>query len=122
MVELNKRTGEEFRLNLADPRFAAALLGSDPRFGIDTTSPLFKPTSGMKTILEEQRQRKRDIDMDRHRETKPEIPLIESLKDTSGKMLEVSSLFHQQSDQHNKLSSAKFLVNKLKRKFESKTE
>ena len=64
--ELKKLTtanepASSFTLNVTDDRFSALLQG-DARFGIDPTSTLYKPTEGMKAILQEQRRRKRPSD------------------------------------------------------------
>lgn len=47
-----------FEVNVADPRFAALLDGSDERFGLDPTSANFKATKGMDAVLKEQRRRR----------------------------------------------------------------
>ena len=64
--ELKKLTtanepASSFSLNVTDDRFSALLQG-DARYGIDPTSTLYKPTEGMKAILQEQRRRKRPND------------------------------------------------------------
>jgi hypothetical protein len=42
---------EEFKVNVADPRFAAAFARDRPDFSIDPTSAAFKDTAGMRKIL-----------------------------------------------------------------------
>ncbi|CAN0450351.1 unnamed protein product, partial [Scytosiphon promiscuus] len=48
---------QDFRVDVADERFAAVLEG-DTRFGIDRTDSSFKDTEGMRSILEERSRRK----------------------------------------------------------------
>mmetsp|Transcript_11892 Transcript_11892/g.23019 ORF Transcript_11892/g.23019 Transcript_11892/m.23019 type:complete len:1066 (+) Transcript_11892:173-3370(+) len=52
-------SGQEFKIDTTDDRFAALLDGSDDRFGIDRTNPLYKETGAMKTLLEEQAKRRK---------------------------------------------------------------
>ncbi|KAL7464513.1 hypothetical protein ACHAXS_004847 [Conticribra weissflogii] len=52
-------SGQEFKIDTTDDRFAALLDGSDDRFGIDRTNPLYKETGAMKTLLEEQSKRRK---------------------------------------------------------------
>lgn len=55
-----KRSNEEnkdadnFELDLSDDRFKAVIEGSNPDFGIDPTANEFRPTEGMKKVLDEQ--------------------------------------------------------------------
>ncbi|EED21981.1 pre-rRNA processing protein Esf1, putative [Talaromyces stipitatus ATCC 10500] len=49
--------GDDFQVDVADPRFAS--LYESHEFAIDPTNPKFKPTSGMKALLEEGRKRRR---------------------------------------------------------------
>ncbi|EEA26089.1 pre-rRNA-processing protein esf1 [Talaromyces marneffei ATCC 18224] len=49
--------GDDFQLDVADPRFAN--LFESHEFAIDPTNPKFKATSGMKALLEEGRKRRR---------------------------------------------------------------
>ena len=50
-----------FQIDVKDARFQAVLDGGgDGRFGLDPTDPSFKPTSGMRVVLEEQRKRRRE--------------------------------------------------------------
>ena len=52
-------SGQEFKIDTTDNRFAALLDGTDDRFGIDRTNPLYKETGAMKTLLEEQTKRRK---------------------------------------------------------------
>ncbi|EED92817.1 predicted protein [Thalassiosira pseudonana CCMP1335] len=52
-------SGQEFQIDTTDDRFAALIDGSDDRFGIDRTNPLYKETGAMKTLLQEQSKRRR---------------------------------------------------------------
>jgi hypothetical protein len=52
-------SGQEFQIDTTDDRFAALLDGTDDRFGIDRTNPMYKETGAMKTLLEEQTKRKK---------------------------------------------------------------
>lgn len=54
-------TGTNFKVDVADDRFAAVLDGIDSRFGIDKTDPKYKETPGMREILSEQTKRRRII-------------------------------------------------------------
>lgn len=49
---------DNFQMNVDDPRFAR--LYESHEFAIDPTNPRFKPTSGMKALLEEGRKRRRN--------------------------------------------------------------
>lgn len=51
---------DDFQMNVSDPRFSR--LFENHEFAIDPTNPKFKPTSGMKAILEEGRKRRRNRD------------------------------------------------------------
>lgn len=51
---------DDFRMNVNDPRFSR--LFESHEFAIDPTNPKFKPTSGMKALLDEGRKRRRDRD------------------------------------------------------------
>lgn len=51
---------DDFQMNVSDPRFSR--LFESHEFAIDPTNPKFKPTSGMKAILEEGRKRRRNRD------------------------------------------------------------
>ncbi|KUL89965.1 hypothetical protein ZTR_02952 [Talaromyces verruculosus] len=50
-------TGDDFQVDVADPRFAS--LYESHEYAIDPTNPKFKATSGMKALLEEGRKRRR---------------------------------------------------------------
>lgn len=52
-------SGQEFQIDTADDRFAALLDGTDDRFGIDRTNPLYRETAAMKALLEEQTNRRK---------------------------------------------------------------
>ena len=52
-------SGQEFQVDTSDDRFAALLDGTDDRFGIDRTNPMFKETGAMKTLIEEQTKRRK---------------------------------------------------------------
>jgi hypothetical protein len=52
-------SGQEFKIDTSDNRFAALLDGTDDRFGIDRTNPMYKETGAMKTLLEEQTKRRK---------------------------------------------------------------
>ncbi|KAL7488686.1 hypothetical protein ACHAW6_014281 [Cyclotella cf. meneghiniana] len=52
-------SGQEFQVDTADERFAALLDGTDDRFGIDRTNPLYRETAAMKALLEEQTKRRK---------------------------------------------------------------
>ena len=52
-------SGQEFKIDTKDDRFAALLDGTDDRFGIDRTNPMYKETGAMKTLLEEQTKRRK---------------------------------------------------------------
>lgn len=52
-------SGQEFQIDTTDDRFAALLDGTDDRFGIDRTNPMYKETGAMKTLLEEQTKRRK---------------------------------------------------------------
>eukprot|EP00581_Thalassiosira_minuscula_P031181 CAMPEP_0183785866 /NCGR_PEP_ID=MMETSP0739-20130205/66720_1 /TAXON_ID=385413 /ORGANISM="Thalassiosira miniscula, Strain CCMP1093" /LENGTH=1111 /DNA_ID=CAMNT_0026029887 /DNA_START=344 /DNA_END=3680 /DNA_ORIENTATION=- len=54
-----KVSGQEFRIDTADERFAALLDGEDDRYGIDRTHSAFRETGGMKTLLQEQSERRK---------------------------------------------------------------
>ncbi|CAM9123180.1 unnamed protein product [Scytosiphon promiscuus] len=56
-IAREKAPGQDFRVDVADERFAAVLEG-DTRFGIDRTDSSFKDTEGMRSILEERSRRK----------------------------------------------------------------
>lgn len=49
--------GDDFQVDVADPRFAS--LYESHEYAIDPTNPKFKATSGMKALLEEGRKRRR---------------------------------------------------------------
>ncbi|RAH64305.1 pre-rRNA-processing protein ESF1 [Aspergillus aculeatinus CBS 121060] len=51
---------DDFKMEVNDPRFSR--LFDSHEFAIDPTNPKFKPTSGMKALLEEGRKRRRDRD------------------------------------------------------------
>ncbi|PYH76223.1 hypothetical protein BO82DRAFT_322341 [Aspergillus uvarum CBS 121591] len=51
---------DDFQMEVNDPRFSR--LFESHEFAIDPTNPKFKPTSGMKALLEEGRKRRRDRD------------------------------------------------------------
>ncbi|KAL4987637.1 uridine kinase family-domain-containing protein [Aspergillus falconensis] len=51
---------DNFEIDVSDPRFSR--LFQNHEFAIDPTNPRFKPTSGMKALLEEGRKRRRDRD------------------------------------------------------------
>ncbi|OJJ96484.1 hypothetical protein ASPACDRAFT_125098 [Aspergillus aculeatus ATCC 16872] len=51
---------DDFKMEVNDPRFSR--LFESHEFAIDPTNPKFKPTSGMKALLEEGRKRRRDRD------------------------------------------------------------
>lgn len=51
---------DDFQMNVNDPRFSR--LFESHEFAIDPTNPKFKPTSGMKALLDEGRKRRRDRD------------------------------------------------------------
>lgn len=53
-------SADDFRMNVDDPRFSR--LFESHEFAIDPTNPKFKPTSGMKALLDEGRKRRRDRD------------------------------------------------------------
>ncbi|KAI9373584.1 hypothetical protein BJX61DRAFT_377258 [Aspergillus egyptiacus] len=55
-----KEVTDNFEMDVADPRFAR--LFQSHEFAIDPTNSRFKPTSGMKALLEEGRKRRRDRD------------------------------------------------------------
>lgn len=52
-------SGADFKIDVADDRFAAVLKGSDDRFGIDRTDSNYKDTEAMRTILSEQMKQRR---------------------------------------------------------------
>ena len=52
-------SGQEFQIDTTDDRFAALLDGTDDRFGIDRTNPMYKETGAMKSLLEEQTKRRK---------------------------------------------------------------
>ena len=52
-------SGIDFKIDTKDTRFAALLDGSDERFGIDKTDPLYKETPAMREILTEQTKRRK---------------------------------------------------------------
>lgn len=51
---------DDFKMNMHDPRFQS--LFDSHEFAIDPSNPKFKPTKGMKALLEEGRKRKRNQD------------------------------------------------------------
>lgn len=51
---------DNFEMDVSDPRFSR--LFQNHEFAIDPTNPRFKPTSGMKALLEEGRKRRRERD------------------------------------------------------------
>ncbi|EAW18269.1 pre-rRNA-processing protein ESF1 [Aspergillus fischeri NRRL 181] len=51
---------DDFQMDVSDPRFAR--LFESHEYAIDPTNPKFKPTSGMKALLDEGRKRRRDRD------------------------------------------------------------
>jgi len=53
-------SGQDFRIDAADGRFAALLDGDDDgRFGIDRTNPAYRETVAMRELLEERARRRR---------------------------------------------------------------
>ena len=52
-------TGQDFKIDATDTRFAALLDGDDDRFGIDRTNPAYKETGAMKELLQEQSNRRK---------------------------------------------------------------
>lgn len=105
-IAAKNKTSGEFEVDLGDDRFAAVVEG-DARYAIDPTSTLFKQTAGMKSILDEQRKRKRDADPDfaqpGSKRADPEP--VNNYKDEAN---EISS---------KPSGSAKALADKLKKKF-----
>lgn len=55
-AKAEKRDGDEFQVDLADPRFSA--LYSSHHFNVDPTDPHFKKTKGMEAILTEKQRRR----------------------------------------------------------------
>jgi hypothetical protein len=51
-------SGQDFKVDTKDNRFAKLLDGGDARFGIDRTNPAFKETQAMRDILDEQGKRR----------------------------------------------------------------
>ncbi|KAF7155092.1 hypothetical protein CNMCM5623_005300 [Aspergillus felis] len=58
--EQAQAVNDEFQMDVSDPRFAR--LFESHEYAIDPTNPKFKPTSGMKALLDEGRKRRRDRD------------------------------------------------------------
>ncbi len=48
----------DFNVDVADPRFSAVYTSHE--FNVDPSDPMYKPTPGMKAILEEKQKRRRD--------------------------------------------------------------
>ncbi|XP_077526971.1 ESF1 homolog isoform X2 [Haemaphysalis longicornis] len=55
-AKAEKRDGDDFQVDLADPRFSA--LYSSHHFNVDPTDPHFKKTKGMEAILTEKQRRR----------------------------------------------------------------
>ncbi|KAL3791139.1 hypothetical protein HJC23_000559 [Cyclotella cryptica] len=104
-------SGQEFQIDTTDDRFAVLLDGTDDRFGIDRTNPLYKETAAMKALLEEQTKRRKKSrgkkdDTTRNNEDKEE--LAEPVNGTGG--------WVESSNEAKALSS---LVKSLQRKVPS---
>ncbi len=93
-----------FQLDLQDDRFAPLLKG-DSRYGIDPTSTLFKNTTGMQKILEEQRRISgKDNEISKNR--------VDADQDNHERII-------PRDGSNGKLTNSKSLAEKLKRKFSS---
>lgn len=53
-------SGQEFRIDSSDNRFAELLNGTNDLYGIDRTHPAFRETSAMKILLQERAKRKKN--------------------------------------------------------------
>ena len=53
-------SGQDFRVDASDDRFAAMLDGKNDLYGIDRTHPAFKETSAMKELLQERSKRRKN--------------------------------------------------------------
>ncbi|GFF86379.1 pre-rRNA-processing protein esf1 [Aspergillus udagawae] len=58
--EQAQTVNDDFQMDVSDPRFTR--LFESHEYAIDPTNPKFKPTSGMKALLDEGRKRRRDGD------------------------------------------------------------
>lgn len=90
-------SGQEFQIDTSDDRFAALLDGTDDRFGIDRTNPMYKETGAMKTLLEEQtKRRKQNRGKQQYvvaRQPKADTTVIgDAMVDKSGGAIALSSL------------------------------
>jgi hypothetical protein len=52
-------SGQDFRVDASDSRFAALLDGKNDLYGIDRTHPAFRETSAMKELLQERSKRRK---------------------------------------------------------------
>lgn len=84
--------GDDFQLDVADPRFAS--LYESHEYAIDPTNPKFKATSGMKALLEEGRKRRRvrGADDDVPTETSKKPKKISSNRDDAGEDVDLKKL------------------------------
>ena len=62
-------SGQEFQIDTTDDRFSALLDGTDDRFGIDRTNPMYKETGAMKALLQEQTKRRKKSRGKKHEKT-----------------------------------------------------
>ena len=120
----------EFQIDLSDDRFSALVQG-DSRYGIDPTSTLFKKTTGMKKILEVQRDKSVKIDEETYQEktsyssdptTSTTTNAFKSKKGNKEYNNNEKNDQYPEQDNNNNSSglkkiNTKLLADKLKRKF-----